>query len=85
MRITTQMMHASAKRAGISLEGASLLNYINNNNTQSSQSTLLNALSKQQNTTVSKTQAANYKKLENSSDALLETLDSFLLHQQLLL
>lgn len=78
MRITTQMMHASAKRAGISLEGASLLNYINNDRPLSPQNTLLSALSKQQNTAVSKTQAVSYKKLEESSVSLLESLESFL-------
>ena len=78
MRITTQMMHASAKRAGISLEGASLLNYINKSNTRSTQNTLLSALSKKTNTVVSKTQAASYEKLEKTSNSLLESLESFL-------
>lgn len=78
MRITTQMMHASARRAGISLEGASLLNYINNDSTQNSQNTLLSTLSKQQNTAISKTQSVSYKKLEESSASLLESLEAFL-------
>ena len=78
MRVTTQMMHASAKRAGISLGGASLLNYINNGNTQNTQSTLLNALNTKQSTTVNKTQSADYKKMEENANSLLESLESFM-------
>jgi len=78
MRVTTQMLHASAKRAGISLGGTSLLNYINNDSSQNSQNSLLNALSRQQNTTVNKTQSAAYKKLEETSSSLSEALEVFL-------
>ena len=76
MRITTQMMHASAKKAGISLGGASLLNYIDSGNNQNAQGTLLNALNAKQNVAVNKTQAANHKKLEETADSLLETLET---------
>ena len=78
MRITTQMMQASAKRAGISLGGTSLLNYINNGSTQSTQGALLNALNTKQHSAVSKTQSAGYEKLEKNADALSESLKTFL-------
>jgi len=78
MRVTTQMMHASAKRAGISLGGTSLLNYINKDNGHSSQNALLNALSTRQITGIDKTQAANYKKLESTANSLEESLQAFL-------
>ncbi len=78
MRVTTQMMHASAKRAGIPLGEASLLNYINKGNTPTTQSILLNALNTKQNTTISKTQSANYKKLEESANSLLQSVERFM-------
>lgn len=78
MRITTQMMQASAKRAGISLGGTSLLNYINNGNTQTTQGALLNALNTKSHSTVSKTQSAGYEKLEKNANALSESLQTFL-------
>lgn len=78
MRVTTQMMHISAKRAGIPLGSTSLLNYINVGNTQSAQSSLLNALDTTQNTAVSKTQRAGYEKLEESADSLAEIVNTFL-------
>ena len=78
MRITTQMMQASAKRAGISLGGTSLLNYINNGSTQSTQGALLNELNTKQHSAVSKTQSAGYEKLEKNADALSESLKTFL-------
>lgn len=78
MRVTTQMLNASAKRAGIPLGDTSLLKYINGENAQSTQSSLLNALSNTQSSTVSKTQRASYEKLEESAEALGETLNLFL-------
>ena len=78
MRITTQMMQASAKRAGISLGGTSLLNYINSGSTQTTQGALLNALNTKQHSAVSKTQSAGYEKLEKNADALSESLKTFL-------
>ena len=78
MRITTQMMQASAKKAGIAIGGTSLLNYINNGNTQNTSGTLLNALNTKTNTTVNKTQSASYKKIEESANSLVESLEIFL-------
>lgn len=76
MRITTQMMNASAKKAGISLEGASLLNYVNGgtNNTQG----LLNALNTKQVHTVNKVQHVKFEKLEQSADTLSEAIQPFI-------
>ncbi len=75
MRITTQMMNASAQKAGITLGGNSLLNYVNGNSTMNTQSALLNSLNTTQ---VSKTERANYEKLEESADVLAKSLMSFL-------
>lgn len=82
MRITTQMMQASAKRAGISLGGTSLLNYINNGNTQMTQGALLNALNTKSCNAASKTQAESYEKLEKNADALSESLRTFLTEEE---
>lgn len=78
MRVTTQMLDASAKRAGIPLGNTSLLKYINGGSTQSTQSSLLNTLNNTQNQTISKTQRASYEKLEESADSLGEVLNTFL-------
>lgn len=77
MRVTTQMLNASAKRAGIPLGNTSLLKYINGGNTQSTQSSLLNALSNTQNQTISKTQRESYEKLEETANSLGEALHPF--------
>lgn len=82
MRITTEMLNASAKRAGISWGGTSLLNYISGGTTQTTQSSLLNALQTTQNNTVSKTQRANYEKLEESADLLATSLHTLLTEQE---
>jgi len=81
VRVTTQMMHASAKRAGISLGGTSLLNYINNGN-QNAQSSLLNSLNTKQSAMVNKTQSANYEKMEESANSLLESLEMFISEEE---
>lgn len=81
MRVTTQMMHASAKRAGISLGGTSLLNYINNGN-QNAQSSLLNSLNTKQSAMVNKTQSANYEEMEESANSLLESLEMFMSEEE---
>lgn len=75
MRITTQMMNASAQKAGITLSGTSLLDYVNGNSTMNTQSTLLNSLNTTQ---VNKTERANYEKIEASADTVAKSLMSFL-------
>ena len=72
MRITTQMLNESARKAGLPINGASLLNYINGN----SNNTLLNALNKS-----SATDAANktkYEKLEKAADQLSKAASVFM-------
>ncbi|MBD5548707.1 MAG: hypothetical protein HDQ97_15185 [Lachnospiraceae bacterium] len=72
MRITTQMLNESARKAGLPVNGTSLLNYINGN----SNNTLLNALNKS-----SATDAATktkYEKLEKAADQLSEAASVFM-------
>ena len=72
MRITTQMLNESARKAGLPINGTSLLNYINGN----SNNTLLNALNKS-----SATDAATktkYEKLEKAADQLSEAASVFM-------
>lgn len=75
MRITTQMMNASAQKAGITLGGTSLLDYVNGNSAMNTQSALLDSLNTTQ---VSKTERAKYEKLEETADKLANSLVSFL-------
>ena len=72
MRITTQMLNESARKAGLPINGTSLLKYING----SSNNTLLNALNKS-----SATDAATktkYEKLEKAADQLSEAASVFM-------
>ena len=72
MRITTQMLNESARKAGLPINGTSLLNYING----SSNNTLLNALNKS-----SATDAATktkYEKLEKAADQLSKAASVFM-------
>lgn len=69
MRITTQMLNETAKRTGIPINQTSLLDYVNNDSS-SSQNSLLDALKK--NDKVSSASVDNYKKLEKAATALKE-------------
>lgn len=68
MRITTQMLNESARKAGLPINNMSLLNAINND---SSENTLLNALNKSS-STVDTVKKNNYEKLEQTADQLLQ-------------
>ena len=73
MRITTQMLNESARKAGLPINSTSLLNYINGN---SNNNTLLSALNKS-----SATDAATkskYEKLEKAADQLSEAASVFM-------
>lgn len=78
MRITTQMMNESARKAGLPVNNTSLLNYINSDENNSS---LLQALNKNKNTstaavdTVSK---KNYEALGKEADKLTDATAVFL-------
>ncbi len=74
MRITTQMLNQSAKKAGLPINNISLLNYINND---SSENTLLSALNKNQNSAANLVKKSNYEKLETAAEQLLQTAESF--------
>lgn len=72
MRITTQMLNRSARKAGLPIHSASLLNYIKGN----SGNTTPSALNKS-----SKTNAATkikYEKLEKTADQLSEAASVFM-------
>ena len=67
MRITTQMVNESARKAGIPVNNASLLDYVKQGNSQNS---MLEALSSK---TSAKTDSGNrkkYEKLEKEADGL---------------
>ena len=72
MRITTQMLNESARKAGLPINGTSLLNYINGN----SNNTLLNALNK--NSTTDAATKTKYEKLEKTADQLSEAASVFM-------
>lgn len=70
MRVTTKMLNDSAQRAGLPINGNSLLNYVNGN---SSEKTLLNALNKNKGKSVSATQKSSYEKVEKAADKLSQS------------
>ena len=69
MRVTTKMLNDSAQRAGLPINGNSLLNYVNGNG-KSSEKTLLNALDKNKGKSTSAIQKSNYEKVEKASNKL---------------
>jgi cell division protein FtsB len=69
MRVTTQMLNESSQRAGLPVNGVSLLNYINNNSSTTTNS-LLNALSKK----TDSTQKTVYEQLDNSATKLEDAI-----------
>lgn len=76
MRITTQMLNESARRAGINLGNMSLLNYVNGSSS-GSQSTWMEALNKSKSKAESAVSKSNYEKLEKSAEELLQAADPF--------
>lgn len=69
MRVTTQMVNQSARKAGLPINQNSLLNYINKDDAGSS---LLNSVSSSANSTINKVTKNNYEKLEKVSGKLQE-------------
>ncbi len=69
MRVTTKMLNDSAQRAGLPINGNSLLNYVNGNG-KSSEKTLLNALDKNKGKSTFAVQKSNYEKVEKASNKL---------------
>lgn len=75
MRITTQMLNESARKAGLPVNNTSLLNYINNKGGENS---LLEALNKKKETAVTATQKGNYEKLNEEAEQLTQAAEELL-------
>lgn len=75
MRVTTQMLNESARKAGLPVNGTSLLNYVNGN---SSNNTLLDALNKKKASAADTAKRQDYEKLEKSADELQQASESLL-------
>ena len=69
MRITTQMLNESARKAGLPVNNTSLLNYVNR---KGQGSTLLDALNQKKETTQKIEQKSNYEKLDKEADKLTQ-------------
>ena len=72
MRITTQMLNESARKAGLPINHTSLLNYIKSDGKQN---TLLDALNKSNETSV---KTGSYEKIEKEADKLMQTANNLL-------
>lgn len=71
MRITTQMLNESARKAGLPVNNTSLLNYINNKGQGNS---LLDALNEKKEIAKNAVQKSNYENLEQQADGLTNSL-----------
>ena len=72
MRVTTQMVNESARRAGLPGNNATLLDYINQNSNDNS---LLSVLSnKNSQSALTKINSSNYEKTQKAADALGESI-----------
>lgn len=74
MRITTQMLNESARKAGLPINNVSLLNYLNND---SSENSLLSSLDKSY-SAVDTAKKTNYEKLEKTAEQLLQKAEFFI-------
>lgn len=72
MRVTTQMLNESARKAGLPINNTSLLNYIKNEGTGN---TLLDALNKSNETSVKK---GGYEKIDKEADQLMQAANNLL-------
>lgn len=72
MRITTQMLNESARKAGLPINNTSLLNYINSDGKQN---TLLDALNKNKETSIKKD---GYEKIDKEADQLMQAANNLL-------
>ena len=66
MRITTQMLNETARKAGMPVNNSSLLNYVNNKNNNSLLSNLQNGMTQKSDLA----KRTSYEKLEAATDAL---------------
>ena len=72
MRITTQMLNESARKAGLPINHTSLLNYIKSDGKQN---TLLDALNKSNETSVKK---GSYEKIDKEADKLIQAANNLI-------
>lgn len=72
MRVTTQMLNESARKAGLPINNTSLLNYIKNEGTGN---TLLDALNKSNEISVKK---GGYEKIDKEADQLMQAANNLL-------
>lgn len=72
MRITTQMVNETARKAGVPINNTSLLNHINGG----SDGDLLKVLNKGKSSAENTKQKSNYEKLEKEADGLKKKADS---------
>ena len=75
MRITTQMLNESARKAGLPVNQTSLLNYINNKGQSNS---LMEALNKRKENTTDAIQKNGYEKLDKEADTLAQAAEILL-------
>lgn len=70
MRITTNMLNESARKAGLPINNTSLLNYVNNANAEN---TLLNALNQKNEGIVNAERKSTYEKLDKEAKQLMQS------------
>lgn len=75
MRITNQVLNESARKAGLPIQGTSLLDYINKN--PGSDQSLLQALEEKESAATAPVNKKNYEKLEKALDAYEKETEKF--------
>lgn len=76
MRVTTQMLNESARRAGLPVNSTSLLNYVNGSGNSNSNK-LLSALKSKSTNKVSTVDKGKYEKMEKAAEKLGKQADQF--------
>lgn len=72
MRVTTQMLNETARKAGLPINGSSLLNYINKNDNNSLLNSLQNSMTQKSETAKKK----SYEKLDDAAASLEEAAEA---------
>ncbi len=75
MRITNQVLNESARKAGLPIQGTSLLDYVNKN--PGSDQSLLQALEERESASTEPVNKKNYEKLEKALDAYEKEAEKF--------
>ena len=75
MRITTQMLNESARKAGLPINNTSLLNYIKNDGTGN---ILLDVLYKKKETSATTAQKSDYEKIDKEAELLTQAAEVLL-------